>query len=287
MGIFSLFSKPKSTGIFVPDRTGFKELTEEIKDRSINGMAKHLDYNQDQFYAYFGDFDQTYPVQHVIVEIFTKNIIYVLTGPTVLSVTKNQVDFFLRDFNLTEIFDSISTRDILVEGIKNKTLRIEFLSRVLDIKNPELNGIFNADSIGLYLYFNDGFLTDFQSSDGLNEWAKQWKSINPEFISRYESLARHYLGNDTRKIINEINLQAEAYANIPDAMRNQFIHLHEGEFDTINFYMLMVCHYKHNIKLDEFQELNHGRFTELTSLKSDVKKYSLGNFTYEFAVNGD
>ncbi|MEI6950367.1 hypothetical protein V9K67_24510 [Paraflavisolibacter sp. H34] len=281
MKLFPSFKKKESSGIFIPDQTGFAELKDEIKNSSINGIAEHLGYHPDQAHSYFGNFDQNADVKHVIVEIFTKNIVFVLTQTTVTQLNKRQVDHFLRDFELSEVFDSITTRDILQEGIQNKSLKIDFLSRVLSIQDPDPNGLFYIESIGLYLYFFDGFLVSIQSSDGLSHWAKHFKQLNPQFIGQYEHVAKLYWGNNLPKVINEINIQSDALADLPDGMKNHYIHLHETKFGTINFAMLHVCHYNKEISLRDFREINHGRFQQTGPFE-----YVVDRFKYEFEEDG-
>lgn len=285
MSLFSFFkSNKKSSGIFVPDNSGFKELTDSITTKSINDISMHLGYHPDQVHSYFGNYKPENKIQCVVMEIFTKNIVYVSTLDSVLSLSKNTVNHFLRDFNLREEFKSYVTHDTLKTGIENKSLSIEFLSRILDIKNPEPNGIFNIPSLSLNLFFTNGYLSDFSSADGLNEWAKSWKEINPRFIESYQREAEHYWKSNISNVFKEINTQADAYANTPEALNNKFVDLHTSKFGNVNFVMLLVCHYERQISLPEFMEINHGRYKELPSIGN--KKYQLGKFSYEFSTDG-
>lgn len=283
----SLFPKKElSTGIFIPDEDSFSELTEEIENGSINGIAIHMGYHPDQIHTYFGEFDLDADIQQIILEVFTNNIVFVLTKKTVKTLRKNKVDQFLKKFNWIEEYDSVRTEDILQEGIANSSLEIDFLSRVLNISEPDDTGVFYVEKIGKYLYFNHGFLTDYNSADGLNTWARSWKEINPDFIGLYENAARKHWGNNHQKVYDEINLQAEAYANVPGGLLNEFIPLHKTEFDTVNFVMLMVCHYGENITLEEFKILNHGRYMEQTGDAFDLLSFQFGVFRYTFLSSG-
>ncbi len=285
MGLFS-FSQKKSSGIFIPDGDGYKELTDSIEDNSINGISIHLGYNPDQIRIVFGDFDLNYDVQTVVIEIFSCNIVFVFTkGSSVVKLNKKKVDYFLRNFKFSEEFDSLNTAEILQTGIDNKSLNIEFLSRVLSLNDTKPTGIFYAKSLDLYLSFKDGFLTGFQTGDGLNMWAKKWEQLNPEIISNLERLARKFWGANQNKILNEINVQSEALAGIPDGFKNEFLQLHQTDYGTYNFLMLLVCHYERKISLLEFLDINHGRYQDLTESNS-IKKFGLDRFTYEFSLDG-
>jgi len=284
---FSLFGKQKkSSGLFIPDGTNFKELIEYPPKKSINDVAQYLGYNIDQVHTYYGDFNTENEITSAVIEIFTRNIVFILTKDSVVKLNKNKVDYFFRKFDLKKEFQSWVAEGIFEKGIENKTLRIEFLSRVLGIAHPEPDGVFNIPALGLNLCFSNGFLTEFLSADGLNQAARNWKEINPSFIESYEKEAGHYWGKNIAEVLNEINLQAEAYENIPDGLKNEFIPLHKNKFDNINFAMLRVCHYNKNISLSEFTKINHGRYKELLS-PSESKKFQLDQFTYDFSISGD
>ncbi|GAA4419250.1 hypothetical protein GCM10023187_53380 [Nibrella viscosa] len=283
----SIFNKKKkSSGIFIPKGQAFKELTEALEDTSINGISEHLGYNTNQVQAYYGYPPENPDITAVIFEVFTQNIVFVSTKTHVTQLTRSKVDYFLRDFKLEEFYNSVTTEDILQEGIENRTLSIDYLARVLAIESPDENGVFFVPKIGHYLYFNEGFLTDFSASDGLNKWAKQLMQINPNLIDSYEKVAKKYWGHESKKIINEVNIQAEAFADLPQAANNKFIPLHEAELGTINFFMLLVCHYDRGITLPEFKEINHGRYKETLQSTDSLIEYKLGNFTYRFLASG-
>lgn len=169
MGQYS-FSQKKSSGIFIPKNDGFIELTEPIENTSINGIALHLGYHPDQRICCY--FDQTIDVKHVIMEIFSSKILFVLTSDTLVKLDKRKVDYYLRNFNIDKEFDSLKTCDILRDGIENESLNIEFLSRVLNLNNTEPTGIFYAKLLDMYLSFEDGILVDFQYPEGMDEWTK-------------------------------------------------------------------------------------------------------------------
>jgi len=279
------FTKKKSSGIFIPNGEGFSELTDYIGEGSINDISHHLGYNPNQTITYFGDFDQNFDVVDVIIEIFSCNIVFVLTKDTVIELEKNKVDYFLRDLEFSNEFGGINSTDILQSGIENKSFSIEFLSRVLNLNNANPNGIFYAISIDLYLSFKDGLLIDFISADGLSNWARHYKQLNPDFIFNIEKTATKFWGDEKSKIINEINIQCDALSNIPHFLDNEYLKLHETDFGSTNYFMLLVCHYNHEISLSQFIEINHGRYKTYTSSNSLIK-FGLDRFIYEFSVDG-
>ena len=273
--------------VFVKAKFGYEVSKTALSSGSINEIAKSLGYNQDQTYSYLGDFDQNFQVSVVVVEVFTDNIIFVLADPTKGPLNKNKVDYFMRNFSVKEEFNSSQAETILTDGIQNQSLTIDFLARVLRIKDSSSDGVFFVESLGLYLYFNDGILTDYSAADGLNTWSRRWKEINPNFIGTYERQAAQYWGNRSDKIAKEINAQAEAWANIPHPHINEYLPIHTNRNGLVNYAMLEVCHYNKVIDFDQFEAINHGRYTEIPKLESpDVKTYQLDNFIYEFSPQG-
>ncbi|SDI83721.1 hypothetical protein ACRQ5D_10195 [Mucilaginibacter sp. P25] len=288
MSFFKPKSQKESSGYFIPSINGFSELTNPPLNASFNDISNSLGYHIDQIQMYLGDYDPNNEIQAVGLEILSDNIVFICTKKSVVKLSEDKVRNFLKKFNIKDEFDDVSVSAILNEGIKNESLTVEFLSKVLNLKDTQPNGIFTAISLGLYLYFNNGILTHFQSADGLNECAKHFKQLNPVLIGNYETVAKKYWGQDISKITEEVNIQASALADVPDAINNTFTKLHEGELGTINFRMLMVCHYDSEISLDEFLQINHGRYKHLPSqVDIGTEKYILGKFLYEFSKVGN
>ncbi len=253
MNLSTLFGgNKKSSGLFIPDRSGFKELKDEIPFKSINGVSEYLGYHPDQVYAYHEGQEAPSGIINVIVEIFSNNIVFILTKDTVTKLDEKTVKNYLRNFSIKNVFKSYITESILESGIENKSLQMDFLAKVLSIEDPEQDGMYYVESLEYYLYFVDGYLVGFQSSDGLNESAKSWKQDSPSYFKGYEQVSRLYWGNDIAGVINEINTQADAWSKVPFAINNEFLSLHETQYGTTNYVMLLVCHYNYEISFDDF-----------------------------------
>ena len=274
---------------FIKKGNKYEKLSGEISALSINGISEQLGYHPDQVYTYCGCYKDK-KISTITFEIFTKNIAFILSQSGVENIEQKDVDFALKDFDTKYEYGSHNAQDILQRGIDNKSLRVDFLSKVLHIKDPDDNGLFYIESLGLDLFFIDGILTDFQTSDGLSVWAKHWKELNPAMFRDYENVARKFWGNNLPMVIKEVNKQADAWSLIPQAMNNEFIPLHRTIYGTINFFMLNVCHYTKTIRLSEFLEINHGRYKEVNPLFGNslitIKQYNLDSFTYEFTEDG-
>lgn len=281
------FRQRFGTGIFIPLEGSFQEHGKELANRSTNAIAVDLGYHPDQIHIFLGTFDPHGDIRQVAVEVFTKNVVFVLTKPSISFLSPSTVRTFMEDFVWGEQYDSLITDSILDEGITRKSLSVAFLARVLDISEPAANGVFYVEKLGKYLYFNNGCLTAYSAADGLNKWARMWREISPEYLGRYELAACRYWANDMQKITEEINLQATAFSNVPAGFLNKFIQYHTTEFETVNFVMLMVCHYNKTITLGEFENINHGRYELLDTNDSNKVFFRQGRFRYSFLLSGE
>lgn len=267
---------------FVPTPTGYKKLTSAPSNASINSVCEHLGYHTDQFYTWHGDFNFEFDISMVALEVFSRNIIFVSTRQGVETVDLTKLSHFMRNLNDEEIYTSYTVEDSLTAGIANRSLNSVFLGKVLGNTGIEPDGVFYDRKLNLYLYFTDGYLVDFQASDGLNKWAKHWKQLNPKLIAAYEAEAKKYWGNDSKRVLHEVNVQSDALAGVPQAAGNEFVGLHRTKSGLVNYRMLLTCHYDESITLKDFLVLNHGRYQELKS----HGKYRLGRFDYLFSSDG-
>jgi hypothetical protein len=270
----------QSTGVFVPNKEEFDEMKDELDELSLNGISFHLGYHPDQLY-HFSNYNFQSSIFNVSVEIFTKNIAFVLINKTEKKLEKKDVIKYMDGFDVSREYPSYTIKTILENGIENRSLNISYLARVLQIDDPHPDGIFFVPGLAMNLFFIDGILVSAEPSDGLNEWAKHWQNLNPVFFSNYQKEATLYWGDNIGYIIKEINLQADAFASVPNATNNEFVSLHKNEFGNINFTMLKVCHYNHSIDLKQFKQINHGRRKELQE-----NKFRVQNFIYEFDMSG-
>tara|TARA_R110002051_G_C8628537_1_gene484411 strand:+ start:69 stop:989 length:921 start_codon:yes stop_codon:yes gene_type:complete len=255
---------------FVPKEDGYVPVDIKVEKKSINNICKFLGYNSEEFYTY-NDFDlKNSKVFIVIFKSFSDKIICVLTEDTVESIEQKDVDNYLINFNLKDDFDSYDVESTLEDGVKNKSLSKEFLSDVFN--NPiSDNDSFVAVEIGYELHFKNGVLTSYNPSDGLNKWAKSWKNEMPERYRKYYNEASRYQTNET-VILKELNAQADAFANTPDGVMNEYIKFHTNNSGIVNYKMLLVAHYNQTMNIDEFKLINKGRY-ELSNEFNDQDNY--------------
>lgn len=270
-----------SSGVFIPDGNGYSEMTKLPGKGSINDINLHLGYHPSQVFGYFDTKKKDAGIMIVSVEIFTQNVVFVLTDTSILTLSAEDIADYLGNFTFETVFPSYVAEPILQLGIEDKSLTFEYLSRVLEIQDGDPDGLIYVPKLELYLYFIDGLLVNFQASDGLNEWAKLWKQKNREFLLDYYRVAQFHWPDRTDRILAEINAQADAWAGIPNAFNNEYMPLHTTRHGTVNFVMLRVHHYTHIITFEEFTTINHGRFVPV-----GLDTYQVGRFEYTFGEEG-
>lgn len=280
------FNKKKSSGVFVPDGNRLKEYKGDVGNGSINSVTLALGYHPDQLYSPIlkGGNER---IQYIAYEIFTRNLVYIKTLSSVTYLTQKDINKALGDFSVNKEFDNLRINEVLNDGVENGSLSIEFMSRILKMNDLSKNGFFYSEKIEAYLYFTDGFLSDFHFDDGLFPYAKQLRNNIPAVYKKIEDLAFKYWPDNKFQANKEINMQCEAWANLPNAYGNQFIPLHRTENGGVNLHMIRVCHYNYPIVIDQFIEINHGRYHKLVE-NEEVRQYRCGNFNYTFdKVSGD
>ena len=281
-----MFWRKKKYGAFVKTVNGFKQIEDNIAKLSFNDISVHLGYDPFHLHSYHGGFKKRSNIQVVAFEVFTENVVFVLVDDNTKTPTEKSLKRFTKRFNFDEEFDSIFIRDYLLEGIESKSLSIGFFSKNLGLQINDPNGEVLAEKLGVKLFFINGTLASFKLTNDLEEWARHLKKINKDVISNYARLAKKYWQDDYDMIFREVNIQSESFANVPSGYLNEYIPLHKGEFNTINFLMLLVCHYEQKITEYQFKHYNHRRYSELPNYNSKIKKYNLGNFNYFFNSEG-
>lgn len=176
------FNQRKSTGVFVPCGNKLIEHRGEKGNGSINDVTISLGYKPEQVYVPVYKSDLTQAILCVCFEIFTRNIVFVLTSEKTTYVTDKDLRKHLGNFSVKQEFNSLRIAEVLTDGVDRCSLSAEFMAKVLKLKDISPNGVFYADRIKTYLYFTNGLLSDFQFNDGLFPWAKHLKEANPDCL---------------------------------------------------------------------------------------------------------
>jgi hypothetical protein len=281
----SIFNKRSSSGLFIPLNGRYVEYNSPKGNGSFVDIVAALGYHPDQVY-WPAIFESREKIHTITFEVFTRNIVFIATEKSKTYISEKDIKKFLGNFSVTKQFTILEIEDILNKGVSNASLTTDFLARVLKLDNIAKNGFFYSEKIKTYLYFTDGKLSNFQSDDGLFPYARHLKQVNKTVFNWLAELAYKYWPNNDFQAQKEINLQCEAWANIPDAFGNEFIPLHRTENGGANLHMIRVCHYEYPISLSEFKEVNHGRFQQFES-ENEINIFKCGNFIYCFDIESE
>lgn len=291
--IFSsiIYSQSDSkTTLFIPTADGFTKHKIDTKILSFNMITQRLGYNTDQLYAY-SDYDKMDDIIFVGFEIFSNNIVFVLKSGSIDKLSKSDVEKYLGDYNWKKEFSAYRIQSTLDDCIKNKSIKVDFIAKIFGIKKYNSNSTLNIPELGYNLRFKNNVLVEYSSSDGLNKWAKEWKENNYSVFVSYKKEAQKYWGSNEEAIINEINIQADAFANTPNAWRNEYIKFHTSPYGNVNFKMLLVAHYNEKVSKQEFLTINYGRYELVDEFNTNDSykrtTYKVNNTFYTFSENGE
>ncbi len=275
--------------VFIPNGDKFTEVEIKVEKTTMTSICNFLGYNSDQFYTYNNYDIKDSKIEYIIFKVFTDDIICILTDGNVSAINKKDVDNYLSNYDIKTEFGSYQIESTLADGVKNKSLTRKFLSEIFKQKIEPNGQSIIAMEIGYELHFSNGILTKYNTTDGLNKWAKSWKLEMPSTYRRYLNSARMY-SEDEITIINEINVQAEAFSRVPIDGFKKYIKFHTNKDGTINYKMLLVAHYGEKITLNQFKVINNGRYNLSTEYNdADGNKrttYSLNKGLYTFNENG-
>lgn len=275
-----------STGVFIPSENGgYHEAKDVPENSSLIGLMSYFGYDTTQIEIVFTT-DRKNKVSNIALEIFTRNIVFALTDKKNTFITDRDIKNCLSDFSVTKHYESMKIKDILEAGIEAESLTVEFLSRVLNMSNLSRNGMFYSNKIKTYLYFTNGILTNFQYDDGFSHWAKHLQKVNKTVYDRISKGAYKYRAGDDFQLQKEINIQCEAWGNLPNAFGNEFVHLHTYENGLVNLHMIRVTHYGYPITMKSFQELNFGRYQVISNDSNGEFVLRLNLFDYRFTADG-
>ncbi|WP_412983937.1 hypothetical protein [Pontimicrobium sp. IMCC45349] len=255
--------------VFIPTEKGYEQVEIKLEVMSANNILNFLGYNKEEFYTY-SNYTSSNHIFSIEFKSFTSEIICISTDDTIDSITQKDIDNYLVNYSFKDVFGAYEIEYTLKNGVKHKTLSQEFLSEIFNKSLSDSNS-FIALEIGYELHFENGFLSSYNSSDGLNKWAKSWKNEIPERYRKYYNEASRYQTNET-DILKELNAQADAFASIPNGVYNEYIKFHTNDSGIVNYKMLFVAHYNKTMNLDEFKLINKGRY-ELSNEFNDQNNY--------------
>lgn len=270
-----------SANIFVKTENGFV-LQEKGLEGSINDICQKLGYETNHFYFYSPDIKSD--IVGICFKIFTTDIICVLTQDNITELRKQDVEKYLANFDFSFEYSTYDRENDLTKGIEMKNLSIKFLADILNMTYDEntTDTILICDKYRYKMYFKDGFLNRFESSDGYNKAAKEFIERNPNYYNRMRMLAKDYWGNDEDNIKKEINTQCAAlYSYIPNGFQNEHLNDFKEKYSCYNFKIIAILYYGDTITLREFKDICHGNVTFIS--EEDVKGEKVYVYKYKGA----
>jgi hypothetical protein len=273
----NLFSKKEYSS-----KTGFfkvedKELIpiNDLEKGSINDCIEKIGFPPNHIYT-IHSFDSN-KISVLGFKTLTKSLVFVLAeNRTKISFT--DVSKAVKGIDWDFEYSDLNVEDILQEGIDYENFDLDFVKSIVDLTKEDKD-LYKSQKLGLYLQFEKGILKAFTSSEWENSSTKWLKNINQNMVESMVREAKQHQRNEI-EAMQEVNNQAKALMNVPEAMKNEFLPLHKNGNGNFNFYNLVIAHYTQDCNLDDFLFMNKGRYK-----KTDDRTFGVGNFNYEFGNN--
>lgn len=278
-----------NAGVFVKTDSGYVQQAKELKG-SINDALKTLGYESNMYYSYPNS-EKKSDIWCVCFKSFTSDIICVFTEDHVSDIREQEVKAYLSNFDFSRKYSTFNRENDLKVGIDKKNLSIEFLAEALKIpyNRNSTDTMLICNKFKYNLYFKDGYLYKFESSDGYNYPAKSFMEVNPEYFSNMKMLAQEYWGNDEKNIKNELNIQCEALYNLPNGFQNAYLDRFSQKYGCYNFKIISVLYYKDKISLREFKDICHSNVQFVSTEKIEGQElfiYEYKNALFAFLKDG-
>lgn len=270
----NLFSKNEyssKTGFFKVEN---KELIpiDELEKGSINDCIEKIGFATSHVYI-ISTFDSN-KISVLGFKALTKKLVFVL-AENKSKISFSDVTKAVSGVDWEFEYSDLNVEDILQDGIDYENFDLDFVQSILDLTKEDKD-LYKSKKLGLYLQFDNGILSAFTSSEWENSSTKWLKRINQDMVDSMVKEAKQYQRNEI-EAMHEVNNQTKALMNVPEAMKNEFLPLHENEKGNFNFYNLVITHYTQDCIQDDFLFMNRGRHKQI-----DERTFEVGNFQYEF-----
>jgi len=265
------------TGFFKVEKETLIEIEEMPGNGSINACIESLGFPKNHIRTVL-TFNSA-QIQCLGFKTLSKQLVFVLAKNRETKISYSDVQKEISQIDWDNEYSSLNVEDILEDGVNMENLNLSFLQSVIDLKRDGDN-VYKSEKLGLYLQFDNDILVAFTSS-GFDDSATKWlNDLNPTLVSEMTQEAQQYHENEIDSM-EEVNKQAKSILGIPHAATNEFIPLHTKLNGNVNFYNLLITHYKKQCTIDEFLFMNKGRFRTINKNTIEV-----GNFIYSFDSNG-
>lgn len=275
------------TNFFIPTNDGnFSPLMNIPENISYNGVAKILGHDTNQYFVFGGYHGKP----TIFFEAFSGKILCVYVYNKTKSLNKSELQEVLKDYSFTEEYNYSNYYDDIQEGIKKGNLTKSFFGQLLNQDTDiMIDSRFNTK-----LFFQNEKLIKMESLDSLSIDAKSFRDTDPKIYQRIKKYAESF--NFSQDLIfKEINLQIDAYKNIPLTLFNKFsefyVEVNDENWST-NYVMCAIAYARKQINLDEFRLISHEEYSKIGEFKSkkgiDVIAYLyLGYVCFFNMKNGD
>ena len=239
--------------------------TEDCPKGSFNYYRSCLGYLDGEVASYYSD-----KCDFFALNIFNNDVIFVIPKDTTKTqLTQQDVNNYLAGYKIDEMKFAQKLRD----GVKDKSIRQRFVEESLGMKAQ--NNELKDEERGYTYIFQNGFMIDYKSHDGLNEDAKDVKVNFPQIFSRIKSNASKYYGESPTLMTEFINGQCKYFRTI------EMSYLRSASNPTINYnYALLYCVFYSGVNLDDFMF-----FVPDAKIASSVNNYiimSCGSYVFTF-----
>lgn len=270
----NLFSKKEyssKTGFFKVENKKLIPI-DELENGSINDCIEKIGFPTNHVYTI-----NTFDSKKISVLGFialTKKLVFVLAKDK-SKISFSDVTKAVNGIDWEFEYSDLNVEDILQDGIDYENFDLNFVKSILDLTKEDKD-LYKSKKLGLYLQFDNRILTAFTSSEWENSSTKWLKGINQSMVENMVKEAKQYQRNEI-EAMQEVNNQTKALMNVPQAMKNEFLPLHENEKGNFSFYNLVIAHYTQDCIQDDFLFMNRGRYKKI-----DEHTFEVGNFQYEF-----
>lgn len=273
----NLFSKDEyssKTGFFKVENKKLIPI-DELEKGSINDCIEQIGFPTNHIYT-IHSFDSD-KISVLGFKTLTKELQFVL-AENKSKISFSDVSKAIKGIDWDFEYSDLNIEDILQDGIDYENFDLNFVKSIMQLTKEDKD-LYKSENLGLYLQFENGILKVFTSSEWENSSTKWLKDINQPMVKNMINEAKQFQRNEI-EAMEEVNRQTKALMNVPEAMKNEFLSLHENSNGNFNFHNLVIAHYTQECNQDDFLFMNKGRFNKI-----DESIFEVGKFKYEFDNN--
>ncbi len=237
-------------GVFIKNDNQWVKCNEIKEGGSINSDLLALGYEHNQFYSYT-NYNQSHDygddiddILSVCLKVMTEDIICVIASPGRNTLTEAEVSYYMQDFDFAHDYSRFSMECDLDSAIAEHNFTIQFVADALRLSYSPDDKVLHSNRFSYDFFFEGGFLTGYEISDGYNREAHEMKEQGSWIFKSIESHAINFHGSNEDAIVKEINIQARAFQNLPGGINNQYKDGFKNADGSYNFMMLLVACYQ-------------------------------------------